>query len=198
MPTNMQHKRSWRNAEIRYGFLAMGFHWTVALFFLGNLGLGAYMSGLELSDPSLFPLYQLHKSFGVSIFLVVMLRLVWRSIDTPPAPPADMALWEQIASKLTHLGLYGALVAMPLTGWIIVSASPVNIPTRIFDLVPLPHIALIATNPDKDLWLGFGEWAHWLLAWSVAAAVVLHVAAALRHHFILKDDVLRAMLPGAD
>jgi cytochrome b561 len=194
----MQNNRSWRNAETRYGFLAMGFHWIVALFFLGNLGLGVYMSGLELSDPSVFPLYQLHKSFGVCIFLVVMLRLAWRLIDAPPALPTKMALWEQIASKLTHLGLYGALVAMPLTGWIIVSASPYNIPTRIFDLVPLPHIELIVTNPDKDLWLGFGEWSHWLLAWSAAAAVFLHVAAALRHHFMLKDDILRRMLPSAD
>ena len=196
MPTSVARKTSWRNSQTRYGLAAIGFHWTVALFFLGNLGLGAYMSGLELSDPDLFPLYQLHKSFGVCIFLVVVLRLTWRLLDTSPAMPPDMALWEQVAAKLTHLGLYGILVAMPLSGWIIVSASPFNIPTRIFDLIALPHIELIVTNPDKDLWLGFGEWAHWLLAWSAAAAVFLHVAAALRHHFLLRDDVLRRMLPG--
>jgi len=194
----MGHQSLWRNSKTRYGLLAIGFHWTVAVIFLGNLGLGAYMSGLELSDPSLFPLYQLHKSFGISIFLLVILRLTWRLIDAAPAMPSDTARWEKVAAKLTHTGLYAILVAMPLTGWIVVSASPFNIPTRIVDVFTVPHIGLFVTSPDKDLWLGFGEVAHWLLAWSAAAAVFLHVAAALRHHFLLKDNVLRAMLPGPD
>ncbi len=185
----------WRNSETRFGLIAAGFHWLVALFFLGNLGLGVYMSGLELSDPNLFPLYQLHKSFGVCIFVVVVFRLGWRLFDTPPALPEQMPWWEKTAASLTHLGLYLILVVMPLSGWIIVSASPINIPTLVFDTVPLPHIDFIATSPDKDLWLALGEWTHWLLAWAAGAAVPLHVAAALRHHFILKDDILRRMLP---
>jgi|TARA_R110002072_G_scaffold14274_11_gene59514 cytochrome b561 len=188
---------NWRNSEARYGLIAAGLHWFIALFFLGNLGLGFYMIDLKLSDPNLFPLYQLHKSFGISIFLIVTLRLSWRFIDTPPALPKSMAWWEKMAASLTHLGLYTILVAMPLTGWIIVSASPINIPTLIFDTIPVPHIGFIATDPDKDQWLAVGQWAHWLLAWSAGAAVFLHAAAALRHHFILKDDILRRMLPWA-
>ncbi|MCE7998026.1 MAG: cytochrome b [Rhodobiaceae bacterium] len=185
----------WKNSEARYGLVAAGFHWFVALLFLGNLALGFYMSDLELSDPNLFPLYQLHKSFGISIFAIVIARLAWRFIDPPPALPDEMAGWEKIAASLTHLGLYTLLVAMPLTGWIVVSASPINIPTLVFDMVPVPHIGFIVTDPDKDRWLAVGEWGHWLLAWTAAAAVILHVAAALRHHFILKDDILRRMLP---
>ncbi len=185
----------WKNTTTRYGMIAAGLHWFVALFFLGNLGLGFYMSDLELSDPNLFPLYQLHKSFGICIFLIVMVRLCWRFIDTPPALPEGMAWWEQMAAFLTHLGLYAALVAMPLTGWIIVSASPINIPTLVFDTVPIPHIDFIATDPDKDQWLAIGEWGHWLLAWSAGAAALLHAAAAFRHHFILRDGILRRMLP---
>lgn len=185
----------WRNSDTRYGLIAAGFHWIVVLFFLGNLGLGVYMSTLELSDPNLFPLYQLHKSFGVCIFAIVLFRLAWRLIDQPPALPDDMAWWEKTAASLTHLGLYTILVAMPLTGWIIVSASPINIPTMVFDTIPLPHIGFISTDPNKDQWLAAGEWGHWLLAWAAGAAVILHAAAALRHHFILKDDILRRMLP---
>ncbi|AWZ00729.1 MAG: cytochrome b [Rhodobiaceae bacterium] len=185
----------WKNSATRYGLLAASFHWLVALFFLGNLGLGIYMSDLEFSDPNLFPLYQLHKSFGICVLAIVMLRLVWRFIDTPPPLPESMAWWEKTAASLTHLGLYTILVAMPLTGWIIVSASPINIPTLVFDTIPVPHIGFIATDPDKDQWLAVGEWGHWLLAWSAGAAVLLHAAAAFRHHFILKDDILRRMLP---
>ena len=186
---------SWRNSETRYGNIAVAFHWLVAIFFLGNLGLGAYMSTLQLADPNLFTLFQLHKSFGICIFVVVLLRFAWRLVDTPPPLPEDMIWWERWAASLTHLGLYAILVAMPLTGWIIVSASPFNIPTRVFDLIALPHISFIATDPDKDQWLAVGEWGHWLLAWSAGAAVFLHAAAALRHHFILKDNILRRMLP---
>lgn len=185
----------WKNSAAHYGLIAAGFHWFVALFFLGNLGLGLYMSDLHLSDPNLFPLYQLHKSFGICIFVTVILRLTWRFVDAPPTLPDDMASWEKVAASATHLGLYAILVAMPLTGWIIVSASPINIPTLVFDTVPIPHIGFIVTDPDKDRWLAVGEWGHWLLAWSAGAAVLLHIAAALRHHFLLKDDILRRMLP---
>lgn len=185
----------WKNSATHFGLVAAAFHLLVALFFLGNLGLGIYMSDLELSDPNLFSLYQLHKSFGICVFGIVMLRLVWRFIDTPPPLPESMAWWEKTTASLTHLGLYTILVAMPLTGWIIVSASPINIPTQVFDTIPVPHIGFIATDPDKDQWLAVGEWGHWLLAWSAGAGVLLHAAAALRHHFILKDDILRRMLP---
>lgn len=186
---------TWRNSPVKYGVIAMVFHWSVAVFFLGNLGLGVYMAGLELSDPDLFSLYQLHKSFGVSIFIIVMFRLAWRLFDTPPPLPASLPHWEALAAKLTHTGLYAILIGMPLTGWIIVSASPIGIPTLVFDLFSLPHISFIEHNPDKDLWLGFGKWGHWLLAWSAGAGIFLHVGAALRHHFILKDETLRRMLP---
>ncbi len=186
---------AWKNNTTHYGTLAMSFHWLVAIFFLGNLGLGLYMSNLEISDPNLFPLYQLHKSFGICIFGVVLFRLAWRLIDPPPPLPEEMVWWEKAAASLTHLGLYVILVAMPLTGWVIVSASPIAIPTLVFDMVPVPHIGFISTDPDKDQWLAVGEWGHWLLAWSAAAAVFLHVAAALNHHFVVKDNVLRRMLP---
>lgn len=188
-------RHKWRNGDARYGYAAMAFHWTVALLFVGNLALGAYMSSLPLSDPNLFPLFQLHKSFGVTIFAIVCLRFAWRLYDSPPALPADMAPWEKTAAALSHIGLYGLLVAMPLTGWVIVSASPTGIPTVVFDLIHVPHIPFIVASPDKDQWLGYGESAHWLLAWAAGAAILLHIAAALRHHIILKDDILRRMLP---
>lgn len=184
-----------RNSSVRFGLVAILFHWATALLFLGNIALGLYMTSLMPGDPNLFPLYQFHKSVGILIFAVVMLRLVWRTIDKAPPLPAHMPHWERFAALGTHLGLYTALVAMPLTGWIIVSAAPFNIPTLFFGWWHLPHLEFVATSPEKDQWLALGEWAHWLLAWAAIAGVALHAGAALRHHFLLKDDILRRMLP---
>lgn len=193
--TATDRMRSWRNSTEAYGIAAMAFHWLMALLFLGNIGLGLYMEDLELSDPWLFPLYQFHKSVGVSVFALVLFRFAWRLYDRPPALPEHMPAWERAAAHLAHIGLYGLLVALPLTGWMLVSASPIAIPTMVFDLFELPHIGFIATSPNKDQWQGLAENVHWLLAWAAIAAIVLHVAAALRHHVLLKDDILRRMLP---
>ncbi len=184
-----------RNSQARFGLVAISFHWFTALLFLGNIGLGLYMTSLPLGDPNLFPLFQFHKSIGILVFALVLLRLLWRLIDKAPALPQNMPAWEKQAARAAHIGLYAILVAMPLSGWVIVSASPYNIPTLFFGGLQLPHLDIIATSPEKDLWLGRGELTHWLVAWASLAGVFLHGAAALRHHFLLKDDVLRRMLP---
>lgn len=184
-----------RNDERRYGLVAVSFHWLIALLFVGMVALGFTMTALTLTHPLKFPAYQLHKSLGVTIFGLMWLRLGWRLAGGAPALPAMLKPWERAAARLTHWGLYAILLAMPLTGWVVVSASPLGIPTVLYGLVRLPHLGFVAARPDKEAIEAVAATVHAVLAWSALALLALHVAAALRHHVVLKDDVLRRMLP---
>lgn len=184
-----------RNSEIRFGLVAVFLHWLIAVLFFAMIGLGLTMTALALTDPLKFPLYQLHKSIGVTIFALVALRLSWRATGTVPALPATLTPFERVAARFTHWGLYAILIAMPLTGWVIVSASPLGIPTVLYGLVPLPHLGFVAAHPDKAAIGSAASILHEGLAWSGIALVTLHAAAALKHHFWDRDDVMRRMLP---
>ncbi|RMD69929.1 MAG: hypothetical protein D6819_05590, partial [Gammaproteobacteria bacterium] len=122
------------------------------------------------------------------ILALALLRLAWRLYDRRPAWPPSMPLWERQAAFAVHLLLYLLPVALPLSGWVINSAAA--IPFKVFWLFPLPDIVL-PSKPLEQLAKG----VHGALGWILAGTVLLHVAAALRHHFILRDDVLRRMLP---
>lgn len=184
-----------RNSSIRFGLVAVTLHWLIAAFFLAMVVIGLTMTNLALTDPRTFPLYQLHKSIGVTIFVLVALRLAWRLSGQVPPLPATLKPWERRAAYITHYGLYAALLAMPLTGWITVSASPYGIPTVLYGYVKLPHIGFVVTSAHKATIEQAASWTHWGLAWTAIALTMLHIGAALKHHFILKDDVLARMLP---
>lgn len=184
-----------RNDEHSFGLVAVSFHWLTALLFFAMLALGLAMTALALTDPLKLPLYQIHKSIGVTIFALMALRLGWRFRGGAPDFPAAMGGFERAAARLSHWGLYAILIVMPLTGWVIVSASPLGIPTILYGTVELPHIGFIAARPDKEAIERVAEQVHAALAWTGLALVALHAGAALRHHVVLKDDVLRRMLP---
>lgn len=179
------------NDRQRWGWLAMAFHWLVALLVFVLLGLGFAMVEPVEDLGEKFRLYQLHKSIGFSLFVLVLLRLGWRLSQPTPALPATLARHERVLARLTHGGLYAILLLMPLAGWISTGTSPLDIPTRIFDLFVLPS----PFGPDAALHETFKK-AHELLALALTLLVVLHVGAALKHHVVLRDDVLRRMLPG--
>lgn len=183
------------NTPLRFGLVAVTLHWLIALLFLAMLAIGVTMTNLALADPLTFPLYQLHKSIGVTIFVLVVLRLAWRITGHVPPLPGTLKPWERAAAYLTHYGLYVVLLAMPLTGWITVSASPYGIPTILYGYVKLPHLGFVVTSTHKAAIESAASWTHWGLAWIGVTLVALHAAAALKHHFILKDDVLMRMLP---
>lgn len=185
------------NTHDQYGLVAKSLHWLMAAAFISQIGIGVTMMLLPLTDPRTFSLFQTHKSLGVVLFLATLLRLGWRIWDKPPALPADMPRWQHHAARALHYGLYFAFLAMPLLGWVIVSASPYGIPTIVFDLVELPHLAFVVTSPHKAAIGAAASWAHWALAWAVSLMIMGHIGAALLHHFVLKDDVLRRMLPFA-
>lgn len=173
----------------RYDHVAMGLHWLMAAAILGLLGLGFTMTGLKPGSPLQFKLYQLHKSVGVLVFLLAAARLGWRLGHRPPPLPAAMGPAERLLAHAGHGTLYALMLGLPLAGWAVVSTSPYNIPTMVFGLVNLPHLPMPRDlNPTA-------KGAHLIGAWLLVATLVGHVAAALRHHFVLRDEVLTRMLP---
>jgi cytochrome b561 len=135
-----------------------------------------------------YTLYNLHKSIGVTILALAVVRIAWRVINPVPPMPAGSQRWEELASRASHLLLYAFLFAQPIAGLVFSLAS--SFPTVIWGWkLPDP-------GTDKTLEEIFKATHYWL-SWAILALVAVHVAAALRHHFIQKDDVLRRMLPGA-
>ena len=178
----------------RYSLVAIIFHWLIALLFLSMICIGFYMTDLESADLSLkFSLYQWHKSFGITILLLTLLRLGWRVGHSPPKSLAQNEKTQK-AAKITHLSLYGLTLLIPLAGWAMVSASPFNIPTILFGEINWPHIAYFSNLPDKAAAEGVFKFVHKSLAYGAALLVLGHAAAALWHHYILKDATLAKMM----
>ncbi|WP_417320533.1 cytochrome b [Emcibacter sp.] len=180
----------------RYSTIAILLHWLIALLIVGMVGMGLYMTGLpdeRMSEK--FELYQLHKSFGVTVLFLSLVRLIWRLTHKPPSLPGHMPDWERFAAKATHWAFYGLMIGIPLSGWAMVSASPWNLPTVLFGAIDWPHLPYFSTVADKKAVEGMLKEVHELLAFGMLFLLVLHVAAALKHHFINRDNVLCHMLP---
>ncbi len=149
--------------------------------------------------PEGFALIQLHKSIGITVLLLSLVRLAWRLTHRPPPLPAGMATWEKVLAKVAHVGLYVIMIGLPITGWIMVSASRIQVPTLLYGVIPWPHVPGLAhlAEPAKSAWHGFGETGHEVLAWGAYVLVALHVAGALKHQLLSKDEpVLAHMVPG--
>lgn len=171
-------------------------HWLIAGLVLALLAVG--MAMVRITDLQLkFQLYQLHKSMGVTVLWLMLLRLIWRFLALPPALPAAMPAWERFAAHATHVVLYVLLFAMPLSGWIIISTSAFNIPTVLYGVLPWPHIpSLVELGAEtKKMVEQAAKNAHATMGWALLSLVVLHIAASLRHSLILKDGVMLRMLP---
>ena len=170
-----------------YTATAKALHWLMALMLFAMLALGFYMQGLPLS-PEKLQLYSWHKWAGVTIFLLVLFRLAWRFTHRPPALPASMPKLMQLAAHAGHLALYGLMLAIPLSGWLMSSAK--GFQTVWFGILPLPDLL------TKDKALGdLLQTVHVSLNLLLLVVVVGHVGAALKHHFIDRDDILTRMLP---
>ncbi len=170
-----------------YTRTAIGLHWLIALLIFATFPLGVYMHDLPLS-PDKLRLYSYHKWIGVTVFLLAALRLSWRLAHRPPALPDTMKNWEKLAASVMHWLLYALLFIVPLSGWLMSSAKGVQ--TVWFGVLPLPDLV------GKDKALGeLLEEAHESLNFLLLGAVLAHAGAALKHHFIDRDDVLARMLP---
>lgn len=175
-----------RNSTDSYGIIAQAFHWLVALLVLVQLALGVYAARLPLSLARLEWISR-HKSLGLAILVLVLLRLLWRLLERPPALPDAMPAWERRSALGTHRLLYLLLVVAPLAGWLFASTAGLSV--NWFGLFRVPD--LLAKNPALA---HVFKAAHGVAVALLALLLVAHVAAALRHA-ARRDGVMRRMLP---
>lgn len=176
-----------RNSSARYGWVSIVLHWGVALTVFGMFALGLWMVGLGYYDSWRKAGPDLHKSIGMVLLLVMVLRVLWRFISPPPPPPATHGPFTRVAARLGHAALYLGLFAVMFAGYLISTADGVGIP--VFGLFEVP--ALVSGLPDQaDL---AGQ-IHLYLAWALVIFAVLHGLAAFKHHFIDRDATLVRML----
>lgn len=170
-----------------YSGVAKVLHWLSALMIVLAVGLGIAMTNAQPGQTQ-NQLYDLHRSFGALILLVAGVRLLWRLYDPPPAPEAGMPEWQRRAALYTHRLLYLILIVLPLLGWAGTSAFRAKI--MIFGLFELPPI-LPENRAVSEVLLEM----HELLAFTLCAILVVHIGAALHHHFVRRDSTLKRMLP---
>jgi len=171
----------------RYGAAAMGLHWGMAVLIIAAWGVGHTLESLP-PGAERAAAFGLHKSVGVLVLLLVLVRLGVRSVLPQPGPLAGGSAAERLITQLVHAGLYALMLAIPLGG-ILMSQSGGHA-VALFGL-PLPTVI----GKDDDLHALF-QFGHQALGWVLALALFAHVGAALRHHLLLKDDTLRRILPG--
>ena len=179
-----------KSDDARWGSMAKFFHWAVVILLLVQATIGLVMVQLP-KRPSVIPWFNFHKSLGLTILLLALLRLLWRAFDRHPLPPLAMPRWQVLGARAGHVLLYGLLFAVPISGWLFDSASSLR-PLFWWDLVKMPNLT---GGPDADL-KPIAQAAHLWLFLALAAVAAGHAAAALVHHFVQRDDVLRRMLPG--
>lgn len=170
-----------------YTRTAIALHWLVALLIFVTFPLGVYMHDLPLS-PNKLQLYSWHKWIGITILTLAILRLLWRTRHPPPLLPDATPRWQRRASQGVHFLLYTLILAIPLSGWLMSSAK--GFQTVWFGILPLPDLV----SKDKAL----GELltvVHESLNFTLLGLVAAHVVAAMKHHFIQRDAILRRMLP---
>lgn len=169
----------------RYSRGAIAFHWTIAALVLFNLWLGLFHDVL----PREWQVIPVHRSVGITVLMLTFGRIVWRLAHRPPHLPDMIPAWERAIAKAVHFILYALLLILPVTGWLMVSNPAKLRPFSWFSLFvvpPLPATPAIAHSAHE---------MHELLGYLMTALVVIHIAAALRHHFLLRDKVLARILP---
>jgi cytochrome b561 len=188
-----------RNSATRYGSVAMALHWLIAVFIITNICIGLLFDSIPRSSPTLFNMVQIHKSIGLTVLVLSVIRVAWRLINPVPPLPVDMNAGLKFLARTTQFLLYVLIVAIPLSGWIMASASRTGIGTSYFFLFSWPNLPIFngldmhAKHDAHELW----ESVHMVLAWSAIVLVPIHVAGALYHQFIRRDTVVKAMLPGS-
>ena len=189
------------NSSLRYGTVAMTFHWLIALLIATNLGLGFYFANvMGFHDPSFFAVIQLHKSIGLTVLVLSVLRLGWRLVNPIPPLPSNFSGPMRALARGTHYLFYVLIIVVPLFGWATVSTSPLGTPTMYFGLFQWPHLPVLSTLPraTKKEYVEMLGTTHAVLAYSALGLLVLHVGAALWHHLVRRDSVLKRMLPGTN
>ena len=171
----------------RYDAVAIFFHWAIAALILVNWPIGHFGETIEARFG--LNLVPLHKSIGLTVLALSILRLFWRLSHRPPPLPMSISRWRAKAARFTHAAFYVLIIALPLTGWLRASAG--RYPLQWFGLVDVPKFPIARESAEAALAVG----GHRLLAWAMLTLFAVHVAAALHHHLRLRDAVLLRMLP---
>lgn len=191
---NNPNSASTVNAETaRYSTVAIVLHWLLGLSIFAMFAIGIYMTDLPFS-PLRLKLYNYHKWAGITFLILSVLRLVWRLVNKPPALPKAieqaMPSWQTKVYHGTHYALYALFFAVPLIGWAYSSAA--GFPIVLFGVLPLPDFMSV----DKEFAKQIKE-LHEISAFALVGLAVLHIGAALKHHFIDKDGLISRMLPSS-
>lgn len=176
-----------QNSDEKYGAVAKCFHWGMALIIFGLLVAGIIMTDLP-NGPDKFKIYGLHKSFGITVLVLVLLRVFWKMQGKHPKLPDTLSRIEKKLAFLGHAFLYFLMFSLPVTGWIMSSAAGFTV--SVFGLFTLPNLV----DADKGTKGDFME-IHENMAWLLIGMIIVHVAAALMHHFHHKNTILKRMLP---
>jgi cytochrome b561 len=172
-----------------WGSLAKFFHWAVVVLILTQAIIGLVMVELP-KRPNTIPVYSFHKSLGLTIFALALLRLAWRAFDPHPREAAGIPHWQALGARAGHALLYALIFAVPLSGWLFDSASSLR-PLYWFNLMKIPSL----TGGKDDAIKAFAEGAHETLFWILAIVAAGHATMALIHHFHHRNETLRRMLP---
>jgi cytochrome b561 len=170
-----------------YTKTAISLHWVISIALICTFILGLYVSDLPFSLERI-KLISYHKWAGISILFLVTIRILWRLTHTPPALPISIPHWQQKLASITHFLLYVFMFSIPVSGWLYSSAAGVSV--VYFGVIQLPNLI----GADKALAGQLKEW-HEMLNFIFAAFVLVHISAAVKHHFIDRDDTLTRMLP---
>lgn len=180
-----------------YSHAAIALHWLIALMLIGNFAGGLLMEGLLAPDATPeqkklgFQIIQLHKSSGLTILVLSLVRLALRLVNGTPPYPGHMTQVERALAKTTVWAFYAVMILVPLSGWVMVSASPLGFPTIWFGLFEWPHLPIETSKATSSA----ASEVHEIIAFVGAGLLGLHIAGALKHHFLDRDDVLARMLP---
>ncbi len=180
-----------KNTHSRYGWLSIALHWSMALAIFAMFGLGLWMRDLGYYDPWYRQGPHIHKSLGIVLLALLLLRLLWRAVNVQPGDAPGMPRWERVAAHLTHYALYGLLLLMMVAGYLISTADGRAI--EVFDWFSVPATLQGLSNQEDVA----GK-VHEVLAWLIMLIVGIHSAAALKHHFYNRDNTLKKMLGIAD
>jgi cytochrome b561 len=176
-----------KNSNERYGVIAQLLHWSLVVLIVTQFVLAKQAGGTE-SLLQKAKLLTTHKSFGMTILMLAILRLLWRLMNNTPAPPPAMPTWQHRVATTTHWLLYALIFLTPLLGWMMSSAK--NYSVSWFSLFTFPNLV----SADETLFAQL-KIAHQVSAYAIGNLAILHLLAALKHHFFDKDNVLRTMLP---
>ena len=182
----------------RYTKTAMALHWAIALMIVVNVVLG--LSAEALPDDWVRPVIDTHKSIGITVLGLAIMRILWRLTHPAPRLPVDYPRWERIAAHAAHVVLYGLIVALPLSGWLHDSAwkDAATHPMKLFGAVPWPRVGWVmdvepvARERLHDRFGGLHVWFGYVLY----GVFALHVAGALKHQWLDREPELQRMLPG--